>query len=70
MGVEPQQSIPVSSQVSTLKPDKFEPTIVKETPDYLYAEYQSPTFGFIDDVEFFFTGNLSCPDYWFCEDRI
>ncbi|BDA44207.1 hypothetical protein COCOBI_05-3910 [Coccomyxa sp. Obi] len=43
--------------VATLKPDNFEPKIIKKTSDYLYAEYQSPTFGFIDDVEFFFTGN-------------
>ena len=46
----------VCLQVSTLKPNKFEPTIVRQTDDYLYAEFQSPTFGFIDDVEFFFTG--------------
>ena len=46
-------------QVSTLQADKFEVNIVKETPNYLYAEFQSPTFGFIDDVEFFFTGKPS-----------
>lgn len=40
--------------VSALQPDKYTPTIVKKTDDYLYAEYQSPTFGFIDDVEFWF----------------
>lgn len=45
------------AQVASLKPDNFEPKIIKKTSDYLYAEYQSPTFGFIDDVEFFFTGN-------------
>lgn len=44
-------------QVSTLKPDNFEPKIVKKGDDYLYVEYQSPTFGFVDDVEFFFPGN-------------
>lgn len=49
--------------VSSLKPDKFEPTIVKETENYLYAEYESPTFGFIDDVEFFFTGKDSTVEY-------
>jgi uncharacterized protein (DUF1499 family) len=37
--------------VGSIKPDKFEPKIVKQTGDYLYAEFQSPTFGFIDDVE-------------------
>ncbi len=31
--------------VSTLQPDGFTPTIVQQTDDYLYAEYQSPTFG-------------------------
>ena len=46
-----------SAQVASLKPDNFEPKIIKKASDYLYAEYQSPTFGFIDDVEFFFTGN-------------
>jgi uncharacterized protein (DUF1499 family) len=40
--------------VQELKPDNFTPTIVKQTPDYVYLEYQSPTFGFIDDVEFWF----------------
>jgi len=40
--------------VSTLQPDKFTPTIIKQTDDYLYAEYQSSTFGFVDDVEFWF----------------
>ncbi|EIE25959.1 hypothetical protein COCSUDRAFT_40168 [Coccomyxa subellipsoidea C-169] len=47
----------LASVVSSLKPDNFEPRIVKQTDSYLYAEYQSPTFGFIDDVEFFFPGN-------------
>jgi uncharacterized protein (DUF1499 family) len=40
--------------VESLKPDGFEPKIVKQTEDYLYAEYTSPTFGFVDDVEFWF----------------
>eukprot|EP01023_Acetabularia_acetabulum_P040339 TRINITY_DN390_c0_g2_i1.p1 TRINITY_DN390_c0_g2~~TRINITY_DN390_c0_g2_i1.p1 ORF type:complete len:222 (-),score=36.67 TRINITY_DN390_c0_g2_i1:329-994(-) len=40
--------------VSSIKPDNFTPRIVKEKNNYLYAEYQSPTFGFIDDVEFYF----------------
>lgn len=31
--------------VKTLKPDKFEPKIIKQDKDYLYVEYQSPTFG-------------------------
>lgn len=40
--------------VEKLKPDNFTPKIVKRTDDYLYVEYESPTFGFVDDVEFFF----------------
>jgi len=31
--------------VKTLKPDGFEANIVKQDKDYLYVEYQSPTFG-------------------------
>lgn len=27
------------------KPDGFVPTIVKQTEDYVYVEYQSPFFG-------------------------
>ncbi len=33
-----------------MKPDKFEPTLISRTNDYVYFEFQSPTFGFIDDV--------------------
>jgi uncharacterized protein (DUF1499 family) len=44
-------------QVESSRPDNFEPHIVKKTDDYLYVEYVSPTFGFTDDVEFFFPGN-------------
>ena len=35
--------------VETLKPDGYQPTIIKETPEYLYVEYKAPSFGFIDD---------------------
>ncbi len=31
--------------VKNLKPDGFTPTIIKQDKDYLYVEYQSPTFG-------------------------
>ena len=31
--------------------------------DYVYAEYQSPTFGFIDDVEFYFPPGKSTVEY-------
>jgi hypothetical protein len=40
--------------VNTLKPDNFTPKIITQSDDYLYVEYESPTFGFIDDVEFWF----------------
>ena len=40
--------------IKTTKPDNFTPTIVKQTEDYVYVEYESPTFGFVDDVEFWF----------------
>lgn len=28
-------------QVSTLKPDKFNPRVIKKTEDYLYVEYEA-----------------------------
>lgn len=40
--------------VSSVSPDGFTPKIIKRTDDYLYAEFESPTFGFIDDFEAFF----------------
>lgn len=38
--------------VTSLTPDGFTSEIMEKTDDYLYAEYTSPTFGFVDDVEF------------------
>ncbi len=32
-------------QVKELKPDGFEPKIIKQTNDYVYLEYTSPIFG-------------------------
>jgi uncharacterized protein (DUF1499 family) len=49
--------------VSSLKPDKFEPKLISRTDDYVYFEFSSPTFGFIDDVEFFFPGKDSTVEY-------
>ena len=49
--------------INELKPDKFEPKIVTRTDEYLYVEYESPTFGFIDDVEFWFPPN-KCGPAW------
>jgi uncharacterized protein (DUF1499 family) len=40
--------------VTASRPDNFTPVIVKQTDDYLYVEYTSPLFGFVDDVEFYF----------------
>jgi len=44
--------ISLPTQVASIKPDNFEPKIISQTDDYLYAEFQSPTFGFIDDVRY------------------
>ncbi|KAL2623533.1 hypothetical protein R1flu_003738 [Riccia fluitans] len=50
--------------VEKTKPDNFTPRIVKKTDDYLYVEYESPLFKFIDDVEFWFPpGNRSIVEY-------
>ena len=38
--------------VKSTKPDNFTPTIVKQDKDYLYVEYQSPTFGVSRDARF------------------
>ena len=40
--------------VQSTKPDGFTPTIEKQTEEYLYVTYESPLFGFVDDVEFYF----------------
>ena len=40
--------------VETTTPDGFTPKIVERTGDYLRVEYESPTFGFIDDFEAYF----------------
>lgn len=50
-------------QLTRLQPDKFTPNIVKKTDDYIYVEYASPTFGFVDDVEFWFPGRNSEVEY-------
>jgi len=43
--------------VEGTNPDGFTPKIVKRTADYLHVEYESPTFGFIDDLEVYFPAN-------------
>ncbi|HWD22223.1 MAG TPA: DUF1499 domain-containing protein [Burkholderiales bacterium] len=32
--------------------------IIRQTPDYLYAEFRTPLMRYVDDVEFFFDGAL------------
>lgn len=48
-------------QLQELKPDKFTPKVITKTADYVYVEYESPTFGFIDDVEFYFPDVSALP---------
>ena len=48
--------------VKNSKPDNFTPSIIKQTDDYLYVEYVSPTFGFVDDTEFYFQGDRCVAD--------
>ncbi|KAG8098995.1 hypothetical protein GUJ93_ZPchr0013g37839 [Zizania palustris] len=51
-------------QVTQTKPDNFAPRIVEKTDDYVRVEYESPVFGFVDDVEFWFPpGNKSIVQY-------
>ena len=33
-------------------------TIISSTSNYLYAEFRSKLLGYVDDVEFFFDGNM------------
>ncbi|KAK3287839.1 hypothetical protein CYMTET_4667 [Cymbomonas tetramitiformis] len=44
----------LQAAIENTEPDKFTHEIIKVTDDYLYAEYTSPIFGFVDDVEFYF----------------
>ncbi|KAG2533707.1 hypothetical protein PVAP13_9NG017200 [Panicum virgatum] len=50
--------------VMKTKPDNFTPRIVEKTDDYVRVEYESPIFGFVDDVEFWFPpGNKPIVQY-------
>ncbi|PUZ35985.1 hypothetical protein GQ55_9G003000 [Panicum hallii var. hallii] len=50
--------------VTKTKPDNFTPRIVEKTDDYVRVEYESPIFGFVDDVEFWFPpGNKAIVQY-------
>ncbi|KXG37080.1 hypothetical protein SORBI_3001G003900 [Sorghum bicolor] len=52
------------NQVAKTKPDSFTPRIVDKTDDYIRVEYESPIFGFVDDVEFWFPpGNKPLVQY-------
>lgn len=44
------------SAVQSSSPDGWTPSIVKQTDEYLYVEYESPVLGFVDDVEFWLPG--------------
>jgi hypothetical protein len=41
--------------VGSIKPDKFDSKVVRQTDDYLYAEFQSPTFGVSAEI-----GSTNC----------
>ncbi|KAK3145414.1 hypothetical protein QOZ80_3BG0252540 [Eleusine coracana subsp. coracana] len=50
--------------VTKIKPDNFTPRIAEKTEDYIRVEYESPIFGFVDDVEFWFPpGNKPIVQY-------
>lgn len=50
--------------IKSTKPDNSTPKIVEQREDYVYVEYESPIFGFVDDVEFWFPpGNRSIVEY-------
>ncbi|CAM0146768.1 unnamed protein product [Urochloa decumbens] len=50
--------------ITKTKPDNFTPRIVEKTDDYVRVEYESPIFGFVDDVEFWFPpGNKPIVQY-------
>ncbi|MCO5609552.1 hypothetical protein L7F22_063781 [Adiantum nelumboides] len=50
--------------IKSTKPDNFTPKIVEQRHDYVYVEYETPLFGFVDDVEFWFPpGDRSLVEY-------
>ncbi|KAL6636470.1 hypothetical protein ACP70R_024042 [Stipagrostis hirtigluma subsp. patula] len=50
--------------VTKTKPDNFTPRVVDKTDDYVRVEYESPIFGFVDDVEVWFPpGNKPIVQY-------
>ncbi|CAL4928511.1 unnamed protein product [Urochloa decumbens] len=50
--------------ITKTKPDNFTPRIVEKTDNYVRVEYESPIFGFVDDVEFWFPpGNKPIVQY-------
>lgn len=40
--------------IESTRPDKFNPTVVERTDDYVRVEYESPILGLVDDFEFWF----------------
>nr|CAB3492382.1 unnamed protein product [Digitaria exilis] len=50
--------------VTKTRPDNFTPRVVEKADDYVRVEYESPIFGFVDDVEFWFPpGNKPIVQY-------
>ena len=46
--------------VSQAKVEGFTPTLITQEGDYLYAEFESGLFGFVDDAEFLLKDNGEC----------
>lgn len=60
---EAMQEVKEAVSACTEACDKFAPEIVKVTDNYIYATYQSPFFGFVDDVEFYFPDGKNTVEY-------
>ncbi|THF99780.1 hypothetical protein TEA_005417 [Camellia sinensis var. sinensis] len=51
-------------QIQSTKADKSKPRIAEKKDDYVHVEYESPIFGLVDDVEFWFPpGEKSIVEY-------
>ncbi|KAF3790245.1 hypothetical protein EJ110_NYTH16813 [Nymphaea thermarum] len=50
--------------IESTRPDNFTPHVTEKKDDYVRVEYESPIFGFVDDVEFWFPpGKKSVVEY-------
>ncbi|MGK7937895.1 MAG: DUF1499 domain-containing protein [Xenococcaceae cyanobacterium] len=54
--VEPLPAVPIS-EVKKIVDNMERTTIIKETDNYLYAEFKSKLMGYVDDVEFYLDPN-------------